>query len=107
MRFARYNERLTKAAKFKDKNSKIGLRFDGTQRIVLKGRDKMSLRAEVFMRDGYSCVDRGEGKCAGRLELSHWPPMSRSGGSDVVEQCFVRCQKHHRILDGNGQPMHF
>jgi hypothetical protein len=39
--------------------------------------------------------------------MSHFPAMSKSEGSDILEQVFTRCWRHHVLLDGHGQPMHF
>lgn len=104
MRFAKFDRGLTKAAKFQDKRSKVGIRADGTLRFDLAGFDKCELRNKVFDRDGWACVelpDSGLNNCSGPLELSHWPPMSKSGGSDEMATCFCRCRKHHRLLDAN------
>lgn len=106
MRFAKYSEHLTKEARFKDARSKIGLRWDGTERVVLKGKDMSDLRRRVFERDEWTCIIR-DNRCSGPLELSHWPPRSKSEGSDIESQCFVRCQFHHRLLDGHGCDLHF
>lgn len=107
MRFARYSADRTAKARFKDSRSKIGLRWDGTERVVLKGKDMSDLRRRVFERDKWTCVECEYSNCKGPLELSHWPPRSKSGGSDVDSQCSVRCQKHHRLLDGGGWDLHF
>lgn len=108
MRFASYSKDLTAKARFKDSRSKIGLRWDGTERVVLKGKDMSDLRQRVFERDKWACVDAELGdRCMGKLELSHWPPRSKSGGSDVFSQCSCRCTKHHRLLDGKGHDLHF
>jgi hypothetical protein len=108
VRFAKYSESLTKEAKFKDKRSKIGIRWDGTQRVVLKGKDMSDLRQRVFERDKWTCVDSDYGdRCMGPLELSHWPPRSKSEGSDTMEGTACRCKKHHLLLDGHRMPMHF
>ena len=108
MRFAKYSDALTKEARFKDKRSKIGIRWDGTERVVLKGKDMTDLRERVFERDKWTCVDSEYGdRCKGPLELSHWPPKSKSEGSDVDSQVSCRCQKHHRLLDGHGCDLHF
>ena len=107
MRFARFSEELTKAAHFHDRRSMIGLRFDGTERVVLKGRDKESLREACFERDMNMCVDREMSPCFGWLEMSHFPAMSKSEGSDVLEKVFCRCWRHHILLDGHKQPMHY
>ena len=108
MRFAKYSDALTKEARFKDKRSKIGIRWDGTQRVVLKGKDMTDLRERVFERDKWTCVDAYWGsQCKGPLELSHWPPRSKSEGSDTLEGTSCRCQRHHRMLDGHNQPLHF
>lgn len=105
MRFARFDRELTRAAKFKDKRSKIGRRFDGTLRYDLAGKDKSVLRIQVFERDGGFCVHAiasgRDADCSGPLEMSHWPPMSKSEGSDEMKSCFCRCRKHHRLLDNN------
>lgn len=105
MRFAKFDKETTKAAGFKDKRSKIGRRFDGTLRFDLAGKDKNELHDLVFKRDKWRCVDRpkkwNDIACYGPLEMSYWPPMSKSGGSDEMATCFTRCRKHHRILDAN------
>jgi hypothetical protein len=108
VRFARFDKGRTKAAKFKDKRSKIGVRFDGSLRYDLAGKDKSALREKVFERDSWFCVDASSELrtgnfvgCRGPLELSHWPPMSKSEGSDEMKTCFTRCRKHHRLLDNN------
>lgn len=104
VKFAKYSPTLTKEAGFKDRRSKIGIRPDGTLRYDLSGIDKGDLREKVFERDGWACVelpDTGVNNCSGPLELSHWPPMSKSGGSDEMKSCFTRCRKHHRLLDNN------
>lgn len=112
MRFAKFSKSLTAEAGFLDKRSKIGLRADGTKRYDLAGKDKQNLRDEVFKRDKH-CVDAPTildllvgpkaivNLCSGPLEMSHWPPMSKSGGSDEMATCFCRCRKHHRLLDNN------
>lgn len=108
MRFARLDKELTRQAHFLDRRSKVGLRFDGSMRIVLKGRDKEILRAACFERDNYACVDRGDGHiCYGPLQMSHWPPLSKSEGSDVLSGVATRCWRAHVLLDGHKQPMHF
>jgi hypothetical protein len=105
MRFAKFDREATKAAGFHDRRSRIGVRADGTLRYDLAGKDKSELREKVFERDGWKCVDRPktitDSMCLGPRELSHWPPMSKSGGSDSMETTFCRCQKHHRLLDNN------
>ena len=106
MRFARYSKELTAKARFKDSRSKIGLRWDGTERVVLKGKDMSDLRRRVFERDQWTCVD-SDTRCAGPLELSHQPPRSKSEGSDSMAGTKCRCQFHHRLLDGKGMPLHF
>jgi hypothetical protein len=97
MRFARYSEHLTKAAGFKDKRSKIGLRSDGTQLVRLAGSDMKALRNHTLARDQHSCVD-----CQSwhDLELSHDVPRGR-GGSDVLENVHMRCRPCHRKRDNN------
>ncbi len=108
MRFARFSSELTEAASFKDSRSMIGLRFDGTERIVLKGEDKRDLHAACMERDGYMCVDRGNGTvCSGPLHMSHWPAMSKSEGSDILSQVSTRCWVHHVRLDFHNSPAHF
>lgn len=108
MRFAKYSENLTREARFKDSRSKIGLRWDGTERVVLKGKDMIALHDRVFERDKWTCVDSDYGdRCQGPLELSHWPPRSKSEGSDTLAGTACRCMKHHRILDGRGEDLHF
>ena len=88
--------------------SSVYLRKDGSHRIVLAGLDKSRLRNDCFARDHWQCVDRGNGlNCKGRLELSHWPPMSKPEGSDQLDQVFCRCQKHHRLKDLHGEDGHF
>ena len=105
MRFAHHSEYLTEEAKFKDWRSEIGIRFDGSLRVNLHGLDMQVLREKVFERDDYRCVDYGnaltKGICEGPLELSHWPPRSKSAGSDTMEGATCRCRKHHRLLDNN------
>lgn len=109
VRFAHYSEYLTEEAKFKDWRSEIGVRFDGSLRVTLKGKDMEALREAVFNRDIWKCVDRKQidlngmcvSTCEGPLELSHWPPRGRSGGSDTMEGTSCRCRKHHRLLDNN------
>lgn len=108
MRFARYSKADTKAAGFKDRRSKIGIRADGTFRYDLAGVDKSALRDRVFHRDFYTCVDAkvtknrvDDRQCSGPLEMSHEPAMSKSEGSDEEKSCFCRCRFHHRKLDNN------
>jgi len=92
----------------KKKRSRVLRRMDGTVRIELSGIDSTNLRIACFERDHYKCVDAGDGHaCYGFLQMSHWPPMSKSEGSDVLEQVACRCWRHHVLLDGHGQPMHF
>lgn len=112
MRFGHWDKELTKQyrkeGRFEDRNSKVLVRRDGTLRIVLAGIDKSRLRSACLARDGYDCVDRGDGhKCHGPLQMSHWPPMSKSEGSDVLNQVFTRCWRAHILLDGHGKPVHF
>jgi hypothetical protein len=110
-RFGHLDSEATKDAKrngrFKDRRSVVLRRIDGTFRIVLFGQDKSNLRNACLERDRYLCVDRSKGPCDGPLQMSHWPPMSKSEGSDVLEQVFTRCWRHHVLLDGHGQQMHF
>lgn len=109
MRFARYSKELTKAARFKDRRSRIGLRSDGTPIVRLAGKDMSKLREDVFEFFNYTCIDRSLVRlndCHGPLELSHQIPRGR-GGSDEFENVRPRCQKHHRMRDGHGQPLHF
>lgn len=101
MQFARFSRSLTKAANFQDKRSRIGVRFDGTLRYDLAGEDKKALRERVFQRDGYKCQYTDAGPCSGPLELSHWPPMGRSAGSDQDNSCDCLCIRHHRLRDNN------
>lgn len=102
MRFAKFSPSHTKAAGFKDRRSKIGIRADGSLRYDIAGQDKFDLRERVFERDRWTCVDRSTlDRCDLWLEMSHWPPMSKSGGSDEMKTCFTRCRKHHRLLDNN------
>lgn len=94
------------------------------QPIRLKGRAMSQLRERVFARDK-GCVDAGKimkpglvlddhpgvsapvvYSCAGPLELSHDKPRSL-GGEDTEENCYVRCQRHHRLRDLHGMPGHF
>ena len=109
MRFARYNEELTKAAGFKDRRSRIGVTFSGSMLVRLAGRDMMALHDEVFERDK-DCVDRFQeplmGECSGPHELSHDVPRGR-GGSDTPENTKRRCQRHHRFRDLHGCPEHY
>jgi hypothetical protein len=112
MRFGHLDQAATLDARrngqFKDRRSRVLRRMDGTQRIVLFGSDKSKLREDCFRRDNYKCVDASSGtKCDGVLQMSHWPPMSKSEGSDQLDQVFCRCFKHHTILDFHGQPAHF
>lgn len=101
MRFARYDWELTKAAGFKDKRSKIGLRPDGTQLVRLAGADMTELRLQAMRRDNWTCVDcdlfRGHWI---QLELSHDVPRGR-GGSDILDNVHMRCRPHHRKRDNN------
>ena len=111
-RFGKFDAGATKDARadgrFKDKRSKILVRFDGSYRIELRGSDASRLREECFNRDRGRCVDAGDGHaCHGPLQMSHDPAMSKSAGSDVLEQVFVRCWRHHVLLDFHGQPAHF
>jgi hypothetical protein len=121
MKFAKFSPELTKAAGFKcpakkarGYGSKIGIRADGSLRYDLAGKDKSDLRDKVFERDKYHCADmmkwiggpfpglyieNAPNPCEGPLEMSHWPPMSKSEGSDEMKTCFCRCRKHHRLLD--------
>ena len=106
MRFAKFDKTLTAAAKFKDKRSKIGLRPDGSQLVRLAGRDMEELRNEASNRDNWRCVEAIGGNvysplgqyCEGPLELSHDIPRGR-GGSDVIDNVHMRCNKHHRMRD--------
>lgn len=107
MRFARFSKDLTKAAKFKDRRSKIGIRFDGTQLIRLAGKDMENLHAVVFDRDRFRCVDQGlRFDCEGPLELSHNVSRGR-GGSDTPENTNPRCRKHHIYKDMHGEPGYY
>jgi hypothetical protein len=110
-RFGHLDQTLTKEARksgrFLDKRSMVLRRMDGSYRIVLFGMDKVRLRVDCFLRDSDQCVDRRKSPCHGWLELSHDPPMSKSEGSDVLEQVFCRCVKHHRELDLHGEDGHF
>jgi len=92
--------------RFTDRRSVMLRRMDGSYRIVLFGEDKKRLRHRVFERDK-GCVDRAKSDCHGPLQMSHFPPMSKSEGSDEIDKVSVRCWKHHILLDGHGQPMHF
>jgi hypothetical protein len=109
-RFGHLDQALTnearKSGRFLDKRSGMLRRMDGSYRIVLFGKDKTLLRLACFARD-QGCVDRQKSPCDGWLELSHDPPMSKSEGSDVLEQVFCRCVKHHRELDLHGEDGHF
>lgn len=100
MKFAKFDKELTRAAGFKDKRSKIGLRPDGSQLVRLAGADMSALHDEVFERDGWRCKDGSMGinHCDGPLELSHDIPRGK-GGSDTAENTHCRCQKHHRLRD--------
>jgi hypothetical protein len=90
------------------KRSQVLRRMDGSSRIELRGIDATNLRLACFERDHYRCVDEGNGhECHGPLQMSHNPPMSKSEGSDVLDQVQTRCWRHHILLDGHGQPMHF
>ena len=95
--------------RFKDPNSRVLVRKDGSLRFELAGRDMSALHDLRFALDNWTCVD-GQGigwGCKGRLELSHWPPRSKSEASDEIDKVFTRCQKHHRLKDGHGQDLHF
>lgn len=97
-----------KEKRFLDRRSKVLIRLDGTQRFVFAGVDKTNLRNQCFERDAHQCVDAGNGHtCYGPLQMSHFPAMSKSEGSDVLEQVFTRCWRHHVLLDGHGQDLHF
>jgi hypothetical protein len=111
-RFGKEDRELTrqylKEKRFLDRKSKVLVRLDGTLRIVLSGVDKSNLRLQCFERDGYKCVDAGDGHtCYGPLEMSHDPAMSKSAGSDVLEQVFARCWRAHVIFDKKNCPAHF
>ena len=115
--FGHLDSEATKDARrngrFLCRDSRVLRRMDGSERIELRWVDKSNLRAACFERDGQKCVDRHKdaidekSRCSGPLQMSHWPPMSKSEGSDVLEQVFTRCWRHHVLLDGHGQPMHF
>lgn len=116
MRFAKYSPSHTKAAKFRDRRSRVGVRPDGSLRYDLEGRDKTALRDAVFERDHWTCAEQNPRsewfmhygtKCAGKLDLSHEPPMSTSAGSDEESTTVVRCRRHHRSRDGHGEDLHF
>lgn len=105
---AEFTKQYRRNKQFLDPESKVLVRLDGTYRIVLAGRDKSNLRAACFERDHYRCVDAGDGHiCYGPLQMSHFPAMSKSEGSDILEQVFTRCWRHHILLDGHGQDLHF
>lgn len=111
-RFGHEDKQLTteyrKSGRFQCRRSRVLVRWDGSHRLLLSGVDKSNLRTACFERDGFRCVDAGDGHtCQGPLEMSHDPAMSKSEGSDVLEQVFCRCWRHHVLLDGHGQPMHF
>ena len=112
MRFGHLDSDATKDRRrngeFLSKDSKVLRRMDGSTRIELRGIDASHLRMACFERDSHRCVDRGDGhECHGPLQMSHWPPMSKSEGSDVLEQVFTRCWRHHILLDFHGQPAHY
>lgn len=93
--------------RFKCRDSRVLRRKDGTLRFELRGKDKSDLREACFERDNYTCVDHADGRiCGGPLQMSHFPPMSKSEGSDEIGQVFCRCQKHHVWLDLRGMPSH-
>src|SRR5579864_5789825 len=111
-RFGHLDREATKDAYrngvFKSRDSKVLRRMDGSARIELRGMDVSLLRSACFERDRHQCVDRGDGHaCHGPLQMSHWPPMSKSEGSDVLEQVFTRCWFHHMKLDYHGCDPHF
>lgn len=114
MRFAKFDRELTKAAKFKDRRSKIGRRADGTLLVRLAGKDMQNLRDkafELYQEDGITmCWDHTfswqTNTCKGPLELSHDKPRGQ-GGSDVIENVRPRCRYHHRLRDLHGQDGHF
>lgn len=56
----------------------------GTELITILDR-KISpgLRKEVFMRDGYRCVECGATKDESRLEVDHIIPISKGGTNDI------------------------
>lgn len=90
-----------KSGRFVDRRSKVFIRKDGTERIVLQGTDKIRLREKCLARDGWKCVDAGKDgvMCHWKLDMSHDPAMSKSEGSDVLEQVRTRCRWHHNIFD--------
>lgn len=105
MRFAKRDKQLTWEAKFKSLKSMIGRVSDGTLLVRLAGSDISALRDAALERDG-GCVDRHKGRCVGVLQMSHDKARGR-GGSDVLENVHMRCLRHHILLDGHGEPMHF
>ena len=96
-----YDPELTaeyrKSGRFEDRGSRAYIRKEGSLRLVLAGRDKSNLREQCFERDGFRCVDRPD--CAGRLEMSHTPPMSDPEGSDEIDKVRTRCKRHHAEYD--------
>jgi hypothetical protein len=113
-RGARVDPIATKAAAFKDRRSFVAL----GGKLYLKGKDLSAMRERVFERDGWRCVDSPHSmsfrdRCTGALQLSHRIRKSsgstpeNSLGSDDFENLCVRCEYHHRLHDGHGQPMHF
>jgi hypothetical protein len=110
-RFGHFDVAATKQAfregRFLDKRSRLLRRLDGSYRVELRGIDASNLRRECFERDRGLCVDRSDGRCSGPLEMSHWPPMSKSEGSDELDKVSLRCKSHHIRKDYHDCPAHF
>lgn len=96
MRFARFDRTLTKAAGFKNKDSKIGLRADGSAREVLKGYDWTLRKYQCFVRDKYQCISCHVSGVLIRVEIDahHIVPKGKGGGDDLAN-LETRCRKCH------------
>jgi hypothetical protein len=103
-------KRLTAEARasgrFKCRQSKIGIRGDGTQLVRLYGIDKELQRHRIWERDGHCCVD-----CKrylnpyvnllwpNAMHRSHDPKPLSKGAGDEDWEMKARCPACHRKFD--------
>jgi len=110
MRYARFSAELTAKARLKDPRSKIGLRWDGTERVVLKGRDKSALRKACLARDNFTCSKCGSVNIEENLDMHHIEHLGK-GGSDSLDNVTTRCKwgdchrgEHVQVMSGKIRP---